>query len=106
LVLWAKTDTDVLLGGDAIGEIRKSSEAVAKEAVGNLLNEVRAEATVDVHLADMLIPFVALAKGESVYLTRMLTDHVESNIWLASTILDVKIDVEKKGGLYQISKKQ
>jgi RNA 3'-terminal phosphate cyclase (ATP) len=105
LVLWSKTDTEVLLGGDAIGEIHKSSEAVAKDAVDNLLNEIWAKATVDVHLADMLIPFVALAKEESKYLIRMLTDHIESNMWLASTILGVNFKVEKKGRLFQISKK-
>jgi len=105
LVLWSKTDTEVLLGGDAIGEIRKSSEAVAQEAVKNLLNEIWAEATVDVHLADMLIPFMAFAKEESMFLTRMLTDHIESNMWLTSTILDVDFRVEKKGRLFQILKK-
>jgi RNA 3'-terminal phosphate cyclase (ATP) len=105
LVLWAKTDSGVLLGGDAIGEIRKSSEAVAGEAVGNLLDEVQAGATVDVHLADMLVPYVALAKGESAYLTRAITDHLESNIWLASTILGVDFHFEKKGRLYQVMKK-
>jgi RNA 3'-terminal phosphate cyclase (ATP) len=105
LVLWAKTDSGVLLGGDAIGEIRKSSEAVAKEAGGNLLDEVQAGATVDVHLADMLVPYIALAKGECTYLTRTLTDHLESNMWLASMILGVDFHVEKKGRLYQVMKK-
>jgi RNA 3'-terminal phosphate cyclase (ATP) len=105
LVLWCKTDAGVLLGGDAIGELRKTSEAVAQEAVGNLLTEIGAKATVDVHLADMLVPFAALAKGESEYLTRMITEHVESNLWLASTILGVEFKVERKGGLFQITKK-
>jgi len=104
LVLWSKTDTGILLGGDAIGEIRKSSETVAQEATKNLLDEIWAKATVDVHLADMLVPFVALAKGESEYLTRMLTEHIESNMWLTSTILDVDFKVEKNGRLFKILK--
>jgi len=106
LVLWSKTDTGTLLGADAIGEIRKSSEAVAQEAAKNLLDEIWAEATADVHLADMLVPFVALAKGESEYLTRVLTEHIESNIWLASTILGVDFKVEKNGRLFKILKTQ
>jgi RNA 3'-terminal phosphate cyclase (ATP) len=106
LVLWSKTDTGVLLGGDAIGEMHKSSEAVAQEAVKNLLCETWAEATVDVHLADMLIPYMALARGESEYLTRMITDHIESNLWLASTILGVDFKVKKKSGLFRVMKKQ
>jgi RNA 3'-phosphate cyclase len=105
VLLWAKTDYSVLIGGDAIGEIRKPSETVAREAVENLLAEAQAEATVDVHLADMLVSYVALANGESIYLTRMVTDHLESNIWLATTILGVDFHVEKKGGLYQVVKR-
>jgi len=105
IVLWAETDSGVLLGGDAIGEIRKPSEAVAREASKNLLDEVQAEATVDVHLADMLVPYVALAKGESAYLTRTVTDHLESNIWLATEILGVDIQVERRGKLYHVVKR-
>jgi len=105
LVLWAKTDSGILLGGDAIGEIGKPSESVAREAFGNLLDEVQAEATVDLHLADMLVPYVALARGESVYLTRTVTDHLESNIWLSTTILGAEFHVEKMGELYQVLKR-
>jgi RNA 3'-terminal phosphate cyclase (ATP) len=105
LVLWSRTDTGVLLGGDAIGEIRKSSETVAQEAVKNLLSEIWAGATMDVHLADMIIPYMALAKGESEYLARMITDHIESNLWLASTILGADFKVEKKGKLFQVMRK-
>ncbi len=104
LVLWAKTDTGVLLGGDAIGEIRKPSEAVAREAAKNLLDEVQAKATADIHLADMLIPYMALADGESTYLTRHITDHLESNIWLADEILGVRFETESHNGLVKLTK--
>jgi len=105
IVLWAETDSGALLGGDAIGEIGKPSEAVAREASKNLLDEVHAEATADIHLADMLVPYVALAKGESAYLTRTVTDHLESNIWLATEILGVDFQVEKRGKLYHVLKR-
>jgi RNA 3'-terminal phosphate cyclase (ATP) len=105
IVLWAKTSAGALLGGDAIGEIRKPSEAVGKEAAESLVKEMTAEATVDAHLADMLVPYVALADGESVYLTRALTDHLDTNLWLAQEILDVKFRVTKVGDLYRIEKR-
>ena len=104
IVLWVKTNSGVILGGDAIGEIGKTSEAVAREATRNLLKEVDSEATVDVHLADMLIPYVALAEGESSFLTRTVTEHMESNLWLASTILGVNFHVERKEKLFRIVK--
>ncbi|MEM1550406.1 MAG: RNA 3'-terminal phosphate cyclase [Candidatus Bathyarchaeia archaeon] len=105
LVLWAETDKGALLWSDSIGELGKTSEAVAQDAAKGLLEEIDAKATVDVHMADILVPYVALAEGESVYLTRMFSDHLESNIWLAEEILGVKFDVKKINGLYRVEKR-
>jgi RNA 3'-terminal phosphate cyclase (ATP) len=102
LVLWAKTDAGAVLGGDAIGELGKPSEAVGREAAENLLRELESKATVDAHLADMLVPYVALAQGESVYLTRVTTDHLDTNMWLAQKILGVEFMVTKVANLYRI----
>jgi len=104
LVLWAETDTGVILGADAIGELRKTSEAVGREAAEKLYEEISTKPTVDVHLADMLIPYVALARGKSAYLTRTISEHLETNIWLAEKTLDVKFKVEKVGELYKIER--
>ena len=104
IVLWAETDKNVLLGGDAIGEIRKPSEAVGKEAAENLYKEIESKATVDIHMADILVPYVALAEGQSVYLAREVSDHLETNIWLAEKILGVKFNLTKTDGLYKIEK--
>lgn len=104
LVIWAETDTGILLGADAIGELGKPSEAVGQEAAEGLLRELNAKATVDTHLADMLVPYVALADGESIYFTRELSEHSDTNIWLAQIILDAKFSVEKANGLYIIRK--
>jgi RNA 3'-phosphate cyclase len=104
LVLWAETNTNVILGADAIGELRKTSETVGKEAAEKLIAEISTKPTVDVHLADMLILYVALAKGRSVYLARTMSDHLETNIWLAEKMLNVKFKVERINGLYKIEK--
>jgi len=106
LVLWAQTDTGALLGGDAIGELGKPSETVGKEAAENLLKEIEAKATVDVHLADMLVPYMSFAEGNSVFVTRLISEHLETNIWLAQTILDTKFSVKKVGQLYRVEKKK
>jgi len=102
LTMWAETDTGVTIGADAIGEIKKSSEKVGEEAAKKLYDEVSAEPTVDIHLADLLIPYVALAQGDSTYLTRTLSEHLETNIWLTKKILKVKFKIEKTGNLYRI----
>ena len=104
IALWAKTSTGARVGGDAIGELRKSSEAVGKEAAEKLLKEIEAHATADVHLGDMLVPYVALAKGKSTYTVRKITDHIDTNIWLVEKILGTKFQVTKVGEIYEIEK--
>jgi RNA 3'-phosphate cyclase len=104
LVLWAETDTNAILGADAIGELRKSSETVGREAAEKLYMEISAKPTVDAHLADMLIPYVALAEGNSVYYTRTISEHLETNIWLTQKILNAKFNINRTGGLYKIEK--
>jgi RNA 3'-terminal phosphate cyclase (ATP) len=104
LVLWVETDTDVIFGADAIGELKKTSEKVGEEASEKLWEEITAKPTVDVHLADLLIPYVALARGKSSYLTRMVSEHLETNIWLAEEILQAKFKIEKLNTLCRIEK--
>jgi RNA 3'-phosphate cyclase len=102
IVLWAETDSGALLGADAIGELGKLSEAVGREAAKNLLRELDSKATVDVHLADMLVPYAAMAEAESVYITHVVTEHLDTNLWLTQQILGAKFDVAKVGSLYRI----
>jgi len=102
IVLWAETNAGVVLGADAIGELRKPSEAVGTEAAEKLLAEIQAKPTVDTHLADMLIPYIALAKGKSAYLTRMLSEHLETNIWLVEKMLNRRLTVQQVNRLCKI----
>jgi RNA 3'-terminal phosphate cyclase (ATP) len=102
LVLWAETDTGSLIGGDAIGELGKPSEKVGSEAADNLIKELDARATADSHLADILVPYVALAQGSSAYCCRLVTEHLDTNMWLAEKILGTKFRVAKVGNLYRV----
>jgi RNA 3'-terminal phosphate cyclase (ATP) len=104
IVLWAQTDTGVLIGADAIGELRKMAEAVGKEAAQKLVTELSVQPTVDVFLADMLIPYMALTEGKSAFLARTLSEHIESNIWLMEKMLNVKFTIQKVNNLYMIEK--
>jgi len=102
--LWAETDTGAAVGADAIGELGKTSEAVGREAAEKLYAEFSAMPTVDVHLADMLIPYVALAEGASVFSARRVSDHLEANIWLAEKMLGARFNIKKVHSLYRIEK--
>jgi RNA 3'-phosphate cyclase len=104
ITLWAKTTKGALVGADAIGELKKTSETVGKEAAERLLKEITTQSTVDIHLADMLIPYVALAKGNSTFITRKITEHIDTNIWLMKKILNIKIEIKRTNTCYKIQK--
>jgi RNA 3'-phosphate cyclase len=104
IALWAETDSGVKVGADGIGQLRKMAEDVGKEAAQNLLVELQAQPTADVFLADMLIPYMALAEGKSIIFSRAVTEHIEANIWLMEKMLNVKFTVTKGNSLYRIEK--
>jgi RNA 3'-terminal phosphate cyclase len=52
----------------------------------------------------MLIPYMALAQGKSVFLARTISEHIETNIWLIEKMLNVKFTIQKINNLYRIEK--
>ncbi len=103
LAVWAKTTTGCLLAGDAVGEKRKPSEVVGEEAGFKLKEEIRYRSTVGEHLADQLIPFMALANGKSEIIAPSLTDHIKTNIWLCEKFLGTKFETKEEGENIRIS---
>ena len=99
IVLWAKTSSGAVLGGDALGERGKPSEKVGREAAQELVGFLHSGATVDQYLSDQILPLLALAKGPSVVITPKLTRHARTNIWVIQKFLPVKFDIkeEEKG---------
>lgn len=84
--------------GGALGERGKRAEAVGEEAAAAILSELESNATVDVHLADQLVPYMALAAADgevSEIKVREVTKHLDTNIYITQKFLDVKFTVEK-----------
>lgn len=104
IVLWCESTTGTILGSDAIGELGKSSENVGLEAARKLALEIESKATVDVHMADMLIPYIALAGGESTFKVREISDHLETNIWLCEKILGTRFSITEANGNFKVRK--
>ena len=52
----------------------------------------------DPHLADQIIPYLALASGPSTFTTSRITQHLLTNIWVVKQFMDVDIQVEGKEG--------
>jgi len=89
-------------GGNALGKRGLPAEKVGRRAAEEIISELRTEASVDVHLADQLIPYMALA-GNSSYTAREITLHAATNIWVTEQFLEVKFRIKERNGLFEVS---
>ena len=92
------SDFGLYIGGDSIGELGKRAEAVGTEAANRFLDSKLAQATVDPFLADMLILPLALSRGRSRYRIAQVTQHLLTNLHVASEIVGCKYSIEQQRG--------
>jgi RNA 3'-terminal phosphate cyclase (ATP) len=88
----------VLAGFSSLGVRGKPAEKVADEAVDSLKDYLESDGCIDSHLADQLVPFMALAKGNSSFTTIRMTEHLLTNLWVIQHFLDVTISREGETG--------
>ncbi|MGC9443917.1 MAG: RNA 3'-terminal phosphate cyclase [Candidatus Methanospirareceae archaeon] len=90
--------------GSALGERGKRAEVVGEEAARTLTTELQSRATIDVHLADQLVPYSARADGPSELRVRALTKHLETNMYITQQFLEVAFAIEREGAVLVIRK--
>lgn len=96
------TRNPVILGSDELGEKGKRSEIVGENAAKRLIEEINNHACVDSHLADNLIPFLAIAGGK--IKTSRITEHTRSNIYVTSKFLKVKFEIDEEKKIISVNK--
>jgi RNA 3'-terminal phosphate cyclase (ATP) len=93
LAVWGESSTGCIVGADRAGARGRSSEAIGRFVAEALLTDLARGATVDRHMADQLVLFAALGEGIWRYLAPAKTDHLASNLWLASQF-GAKVDMQ------------
>lgn len=102
ITLWAKfQDTKVRMGADALGEKGVPSEKIGEAAAARLLEFLNSDAVVDPHLADNIIPLLALIGGSMK--TTKITGHILSNIYVCEKFLNVRFKVDAQKNLITVS---
>ena len=105
ITLWAIFSKDaneidernpIRIGADALGERGKSSDEVGYEAAKKLIGEIESKAPVDSHLADQLLPFLALFGGK--IRASRLTSHSKTNIYTIEKFLGKCLEIDEKSG--------
>jgi RNA 3'-terminal phosphate cyclase (ATP) len=94
LALFADEGAAVRLGADQAGALRRRAESIGKHVATQLLDDVTSGATLDRFAADQIIPFAALAAGESRFIIPTVTDHVRTSAWLAEVFLDAHVCID------------
>jgi len=64
---------------------KRPAEDVGKDAAQNLLFEIESKSAVDLHLADQLLPFLALSGGQ--IKPSKITPHALTNIYVIEKFL-------------------
>jgi RNA 3'-terminal phosphate cyclase (ATP) len=85
-------------GFTSLGKKGKRAENVADDACSEFFEFMGSEATVDAHLADQLVLYMALAKGRSSMVIDRITEHLKTNIWMIEQFLPVRFEVNEVTG--------
>jgi RNA 3'-terminal phosphate cyclase (ATP) len=98
IALFTRADAGCVLGSDSLGERGKPAEKVGDEAAWKLHQELQSKAPFDRHMADIIIPYLAVAEGRSEILLSQLTMHAVTNIQITERVSEVKFQVEGELG--------
>jgi RNA 3'-terminal phosphate cyclase (ATP) len=103
ILIYSASDFGPYMGGDSIGELGKRAEAVGIEAAERYLESALVQAPVDPFLADMLVLPLALAKGRSKYRIPRVTEHLRTNLQVASQFTGCKYGIEQQGKTHVVT---
>lgn len=90
IVLWARLE-NTLLGGSEVAQRGIPAERIAEHAAHALSEELRAGVTLDIHAADQLLIYLALAGRPSHFTARAYSSHAQTTAWLIEQFLPVRV---------------
>jgi len=94
LALFADQGTTGRIGADQAGALKRRAESIGRHVARQLLDDLKSGATIDRFAADQIIPYAALAKGESRFIIPAVTDHVSTSAWLAEMFLEARVMID------------
>ncbi len=84
---------DSIIGAANVAERGKRAEDVAQEALEMLVSAHKSNAALDKHMADQIVPYLALAGGS--ISVEEITEHARTNMWVCEQFLDVKFEIDE-----------
>jgi RNA 3'-terminal phosphate cyclase (ATP) len=101
-IVLAAAHENTVLGESALGQRGVRAETLGEACASGLVETMRSGATVDEHMLDQLIPYMALASGGSAVVAEEMTGHAETNIWVAERFLGSRFKTVKRDALVEV----
>jgi len=101
VVAWARC-ANTVLGSGRVAERGKRAEELGAAVGEELRADLESGAAVDMHAADQLLVYLALA-GDGSITTRTLSSHAQTAMWLIEQFLPVRFSIAVQGGLVHIA---
>jgi len=92
-----------LLSSNVLSSKGHSPRQTGLDAASDLLQEMRASSTIDIHTADQLLPYMAMADGQSRFTVTRISKHLLSQMDTLESFLDVRFGVERKDDGYHFT---
>lgn len=92
-----------LLGASALAQRGVPAERLGAAAALALRAALESGATLDVHAADQLLVYMALATGPSRFLAQRLSSRAETALWLIGRFLPIQTEVVADGRCVAVS---
>ncbi len=92
-----------LMGSSTLTLRGQSPTQAGMDVANDLVQIMKSGSTLDVHTADQLLPYMAMAEGESAFSVSRISRHLLSQMDTLETFLDVKFGVERKDDLYHFT---
>ncbi|NWF52800.1 MAG: RNA 3'-phosphate cyclase [Nitrospirae bacterium] len=97
--IFLKAETENCISGfSSLGERGKRAELVGEEVAKSFLDYYSANVCLDTHLADQIVLYLSIAKGESSFTTSEITGHLLTNLWVIKKFLDINYRIEGEMG--------
>lgn len=93
--LWAAANHS-RLGANALGARGKRAEEVGEEAATALIRQLNTGAALDEWMGDQILPFLAVAGGESRITVARVTDHLRTNLWVINHFLPIETQIKEE----------
>ncbi|HEY8538920.1 MAG TPA: RNA 3'-terminal phosphate cyclase [Steroidobacteraceae bacterium] len=103
VVLWARHEHCVV-GAARVAERGVPAERLGSEASAELCADLTARTTLDIHAADQVLAYLALAidAGPSHFTVREISSHAHTGMWLIEQMLPVRFSVERREGCWRV----